>query len=391
MIIFIEEDEAYLRWIDENPGGLVVNALRRPTPAYLKLHRATCPHISTDKRSNWTGPDYIKVGSASLDELKAWALHEIGGQLQSCAFCFRPAEEPESVVVDPPSMPVSSGQSESTTVAAHDVAPKGTGLAIDVLWKGVILGTPRTYGDRSTEDIWRRAIMEGSWEGPETLSTLQVSLHLEFEFRVNPHSALYRRRVSSNGPDLDTMVIGALGGLLHCRNPERPTLRLIQHGGLCRLVTASKSLVDDDQQAGFTLHVRAGESLAFEEPTNTAGLSFFVNSQSLKKDRRRSVQEAAEQANRNGFRAPKCTRIEIKLAFAEGLTRNPLSADWLEAIIDGLGASRVGAAHFFDGPPTQEFGYDDSVVFRLTCAHVQGLPPEAGLHISCAPLEPGTT
>jgi hypothetical protein len=104
--------------------------------------------------------------------------------------------------------------------------------------------------------------------------------------------------------------------------------------------------------------------------------------QSLRKYRRRAVQQAAEQANHAGFRAPRCCQIEIRLAFAAGVTRNPLSADWLEAVIDGLGASRVGTERFFDGPSYQEFGYDDSGVYRLVTAHVEGLPSETGLHVS---------
>ncbi|MEX2306674.1 MAG: hypothetical protein WD738_03735 [Pirellulales bacterium] len=388
MIIFIEEDDAYLRWIDENPGGFVVNSLRQPTAAYLKLHRATCVHISTDQRSNWTAPDYIKICSTNRDQLNAWALHEVGGKLQPCGFCSRVAAEPKPEVSQSKLVAKELERVERivATEATHVVAPTQTESRVDFLWKGIVLGTPRTYGARRTEDVWRRAITEGKWEGVEALSTLNKPVQLDFEFRVNPRSPFYNRNVSSNGPDLDTMIIGALGGLLNCRNLERPTLRLIQHGGLCQLVTASKTLVENDEQVGFTIHVRPVDELSFEGPLRGAGLSFFVGRQSLKTHRRRAVQQAAEQANHIHFRAPRGTRIEISLAFAEGLTRNPLSADWLEAVIDGLGASRVGTEHFFDGPPTQEFGYDDSVVFRLTCARVRGLPEEMGIHISCRSL-----
>jgi hypothetical protein len=252
--------------------------------------------------------------------------------------------------------------------------------------KGVIVGTPRTYGNRKNDDIWRRAIIAGQWEGSEAISTIQSPVHLDFEFRVNPNSRLYNNNVSPNGPDLDTMVIGALGGLLHCRNPDRPTLRLIQDGGLCRLVTASKVVVDSDERSGFTLYVRPVESLHFETPPGDSKLSFFVDRQLLKRDRRRSVKAAAECANKGNFRASRAMRIALGLSFAGGVTRNPLSADWLEAVIDGLGASCVDRQRFFDGPSIQEFGYDDSVVYHLSCAQVQGMPPEAGLHIHCAEI-----
>lgn len=255
-------------------------------------------------------------------------------------------------------------------------------IVADVMWRGVVLGTPRTYGNRKTEDVWRSAIVAGTWEGTIPRETIRTPVHLDFDFRVNPQSLNYGRNVSSSGPDLDTMVIGALAGLLDSRNPARPTLRLIEHGGLCKLVAASKRIVDRDELAGFDLHVRRGDTLAFCDLPTESRLSFCVSRAELKKHRRRAVQEAAEHANHAGFRAPRDSQIEIRLAFAEGLTRNPLSADWLEAVIDGLGASRVGSDRFFDGPSFQEFGYDDSGVYRLVAAHVTGLPAETGMHIS---------
>jgi hypothetical protein len=247
---------------------------------------------------------------------------------------------------------------------------------------GEVQGTPRTYGDTKRDDIWRRTIIDGDWKGIEALTKCQVPVHLDFSFRVNPKSRAYWGRRWSNGPDLDTMVIGALGGLLDCRNPVRPTLRLIKEGGLCRFTTAQKTIVDSDEKAGFTLHVRAGEAIEFCEPSEVE-LSVFVRRNELQLDRRRAVQKAAEVQNTGAFRAPTLTPIEIGLAFGSGVTRNPLSADWLEAVIDGLGASQVGNERFFDGPSHREFGYDDSGVFKLNVAQVNGLPPDIGLHLYC--------
>lgn len=255
-------------------------------------------------------------------------------------------------------------------------------VVADVIWRGVVLGTPRTYGDRNTEDVWRNAIVAGNWEGAIPRETIRTPVHLDFEFRVNPQSPDYGRSVSCHGPDLDTMVIGALAGILNSRNPERPTLRLIEHGGLCKFVSASKRIVESDKLAGLSLHIRRGDTVPFESLPSETRLSFCVDRQRLRGDTRRAVQEAAEEANHSGFRAPRISPIEIRLAFTEGITRNPLSADWLEAVIDGLGASRVGSERFFDGPSFQEFGYNDSAVYRLVCAHVTGLPSEIGLHIS---------
>jgi hypothetical protein len=136
-------------------------------------------------------------------------------------------------------------------------------VTADFLCKGLVRGTPRTYGDTKRDDIWRRAIVEGDWEGVEAVTTGRVPVHLDFRFRVNPHSPCYWGRRWNSGPDLDTMVIGALGGLLHCRNSARPTLRLIEEGNLCRVTTASKTVVDTDEDSGFTLHVRAGDVIPF--------------------------------------------------------------------------------------------------------------------------------
>src|ERR1043165_1214392 len=199
-----------------------------------------------------------------------------------------------------------------------------------VLCMGVVRGTPRTYGDSKRDDIWRRTITQGNWNGVEALTEQRIPVHLDFSFRVNPKSKSYWGRRWENGPDLDTMVIGALGGLLHCRNPARPTLRLIQEGGLCRVVTAQKSVVNSDEDSGFTLQIRAGDVIDFCEPSN-AGISVYVRRDNLKGDRRRAVKNAADLQNPRGFRAPRGRPVEIGLAIAFGTTRNPLSADWLEA------------------------------------------------------------
>jgi hypothetical protein len=87
MIIFINDDEAYLRWVDLNSNGWVVNANRRPVPQYLILHRATCAHISSVKRTNWTNKQYIKVCSLDLAELIDWAKKDVRGELSRCGVC----------------------------------------------------------------------------------------------------------------------------------------------------------------------------------------------------------------------------------------------------------------------------------------------------------------
>ena len=91
MIIFIKENDAYLRWLEENPNGFVVNTKNPPTPDYLILHLATCGTISSDQTSNWTTNQYLKVCSNNVDELTTWAKKRIGGALTPCQLC-KPAK-----------------------------------------------------------------------------------------------------------------------------------------------------------------------------------------------------------------------------------------------------------------------------------------------------------
>jgi len=100
MIIFINEDEDYLRWIDQNRAGFVVNANRRPLPNYLILHRAICAHVSTDQRTNWTTKQYIKVCSPNVDELRDWAKRDVGGELRPCGFCNREPSATQPIVIE---------------------------------------------------------------------------------------------------------------------------------------------------------------------------------------------------------------------------------------------------------------------------------------------------
>lgn len=84
---FENDDEDYLRWLADHPGGFVVNCERSPKPGYLMLHRATCRDISTSARTNYTTTDYMKVCARDRSELERWAAGEIGGELQPCRHC----------------------------------------------------------------------------------------------------------------------------------------------------------------------------------------------------------------------------------------------------------------------------------------------------------------
>jgi len=81
---FVDDDAGYLNWITSYPDRFVLNTCRRPTPACLVLHHASCRTIRA--RSNWT-KDYRKVGG-ERGELEAFAREEVGGDTQPYSRCF---------------------------------------------------------------------------------------------------------------------------------------------------------------------------------------------------------------------------------------------------------------------------------------------------------------
>jgi len=82
-----DNDEVYLKWLEENPSGYVVNCYRNPTPKYLILHRARCGTIKSSNRNNWTTKSFIKICSLDKTELKNWARNEVIGELKACQHC----------------------------------------------------------------------------------------------------------------------------------------------------------------------------------------------------------------------------------------------------------------------------------------------------------------
>lgn len=84
---FKDDDAGYLRWVEDHSDGYVVNCYRTPSPSYLKLHRATCRWIQTEKWTNYTTKTYMKVCSSDKAELDTWARHDIDGELDPCKHC----------------------------------------------------------------------------------------------------------------------------------------------------------------------------------------------------------------------------------------------------------------------------------------------------------------
>ncbi len=85
---FVDDEKAYLDWIQNNPNGYVVNTNRKPNKKYLMLHKAVCSSISTSF-GNYTTHEYIKFCSLNLEKLENWAYNEVKGELTPCGMCFR--------------------------------------------------------------------------------------------------------------------------------------------------------------------------------------------------------------------------------------------------------------------------------------------------------------
>ena len=241
MIIFINEDEGYLRWIDQNSTGFVVNAARVPKPNYLILHRATCAHIANDKRSNWTTSAYIKICSNSSDELNDWATNDLNGKLQPCGSCHR-----DGAMVKPP---------------------------ID---ESVVLTPLRQQQSTSFPMLWRRQTellaidglepLKASWEKSTDISQVRlreyrqivrdrVAFHINRdELYLDLHVAMKDDRQLLNGNDLENY----LTPLFECGCLPAETFRLVSAsksvGGHSRLSIGIAAKQDLPQEMETFLH-----------------------------------------------------------------------------------------------------------------------------------------
>lgn len=95
MIVFLDEERAYLYWVAHHRAGYVLDCLRKPTKSRLLLHRATCPEIkaSHTKRTHWTTGRHQKACSLDIEELKSWAMEQAHAEPKICATCL--TGEPE--------------------------------------------------------------------------------------------------------------------------------------------------------------------------------------------------------------------------------------------------------------------------------------------------------
>jgi hypothetical protein len=101
MILFLDEDRAYLSWVTHHRHGFVLDCQRKPTKHHLILHRAICPDVkhSATKATHWTTGHHMKACSLNADELKVWAHEQTGADPSGCVTCLvtdepRPADQP---------------------------------------------------------------------------------------------------------------------------------------------------------------------------------------------------------------------------------------------------------------------------------------------------------
>ena len=83
-------DDDYIKWIDENPNGFVLNIDQTKDPSkiykdYPKIHFANCGQLN--KRPGRTTRKYFKVCSNSIEELEKWSLDEYRRELTLCGTC----------------------------------------------------------------------------------------------------------------------------------------------------------------------------------------------------------------------------------------------------------------------------------------------------------------
>ncbi len=86
MPLFIDDDSGYMRWLDQNPIGWVLNAARQPKADYLVLHRSTCWTISR-AGVRYTSGAFLKACHSDLENLEGWAVIQTGNTPVLCKTC----------------------------------------------------------------------------------------------------------------------------------------------------------------------------------------------------------------------------------------------------------------------------------------------------------------
>lgn len=96
MIVFIDEERAYLYWVAHHRAGFVLDCFRKPSKSRLMVHRPTCAEIkaSSNKHTHWTTGRHMKACSLDVESLKAWVIDQAGTEPQLCPTCMVEADVP---------------------------------------------------------------------------------------------------------------------------------------------------------------------------------------------------------------------------------------------------------------------------------------------------------
>jgi hypothetical protein len=89
MIIFLNDDRAYLYWVTHHRHGFVLDGKWRPKLGHLVVHRSTCQEIKSgvSRRIHWTTGSKLKACCLDRLELEAWAIEQTGASPDHCAQC----------------------------------------------------------------------------------------------------------------------------------------------------------------------------------------------------------------------------------------------------------------------------------------------------------------
>jgi hypothetical protein len=80
------DSQAFCEWRDNHPRSYIVNTNRPPSASYLKLHRASCPHMNRSGVKSWTA-SYEKLCSLEAHSLVRWCIETLRTEPDRCPVC----------------------------------------------------------------------------------------------------------------------------------------------------------------------------------------------------------------------------------------------------------------------------------------------------------------
>jgi hypothetical protein len=149
MLIFVNEDRAYLSWLAHHRHGYVLDMLRKPTRKQPVIHRATCGEIkpAKTKKTHCTTGRHLKACSLDVEELLSWAQTECETAPVDCEHCS-PTDE---------SAALAAAHEKHLTPLGKDIIDYIVGTAVVCLDSGgkyhVSVGDVAGYLDKTPAQI----------------------------------------------------------------------------------------------------------------------------------------------------------------------------------------------------------------------------------------------